>query len=126
VTDYLDRPLVYVAGPYTIPDPIENVHRSVHAAAALIDSNLVTPLVPHLTMLWNLIAPRPVEFWYAYDLSLLARCDAIFVLSGESRGVELELEFARGAGLPIFEDTELLYEWALTFRNAGPDRRPLG
>jgi hypothetical protein len=115
LTDYVDRPLVYVAGPYTNPDPALNVHTSVQAASVLLDAGLVTPLVPHLTMLWNVIAPRPVEFWYAYDLALLARCDALFLLPGESVGVNQELEFARAANLPTFEDVDALREWAVAW-----------
>jgi len=104
VREYVQRPLVYVAGPYTNPDPVENVHKSVHAAGALIDSGLITPVLPHLT--------------------LLARCDAVFVLPGESRGVEQELAYARRVGLPIFDDSDQLYEWARQISNLAPPDEP--
>jgi hypothetical protein len=76
-TSFDSRPLEYVAGPYMSPDPVENTHRVTRVAGRLIDGGLVTPVLPHLAMLWHLIEPRPLSFWYEYDLSILTRCDAV-------------------------------------------------
>src|SRR5262245_39762275 len=79
---YSDRPLVYLAGPYTRPDPVENTHTVIRLASELVDEGLVTPVVPHLTLLWHLVSPRPLEFWYEYDVAILGRCDAVFRIVG--------------------------------------------
>jgi len=110
---YVDRPMVYVAGPYTSPDPVKNTHDTVHRASEMIDEGKVTPVVPHLTLLWHLVVPRTdVEFWYAYDLAILARCDAVLRLEGPSTGADREVAFAVELGLPLFTTKQALYEWA--------------
>lgn len=109
------KPWVYIAAPYTAPDPAENTRRAVQAGAALLDSDLVIPVVPHLTMLWHLIAPRPYEEWIAYDRHLLRRCDALVRLSGDSPGADEEVAFAGELGLPVFDGEMPLYDvmmWA--------------
>jgi hypothetical protein len=111
---YTDRPLVYVAGPYTRPDPVANTHDTIKFATELIDEGLVTPLVPHLTLLWHVVVPRPLEFWYEYDIAVLARCDALYRIAGESTGADKEVDFARDAGIPVFTDLDALREWART------------
>jgi nucleoside 2-deoxyribosyltransferase len=109
---YKDRPLVYIAGPYTKPDPVENTTHVIALASELVDEGLITPLVPHLTLLWHLVRPRPLEFWYEYDVATLARCDALFRMPGESTGADREVEFARAHDIPVFTDLKDLREWA--------------
>ena len=65
---FKDRPLVYVAGPYTSSDPVRNTHNTIRLAQELADEGLVTPVVPHLTMLWHAVVPQEIDFWYAYDV----------------------------------------------------------
>jgi hypothetical protein len=105
-------PLVYIAGPYTRPDPVVNTRNAVEAASALYATGLVVPVVPHLTMLWHLIDPQPVEFWYGYDLHILRRCDAVFVLPGSSVGADNEVTVARELSMPVFETEAALLDWA--------------
>lgn len=109
---HMALPLVYVAGPYTRPDPVANTHETIKVATRLYETGLVVPLVPHLTLLWHLLEPRPLDFWYAYDLHLLARCDAVLRLPGDSTGADEEVCAAGGLGIPVFEDQEALLEWA--------------
>jgi nucleoside 2-deoxyribosyltransferase len=110
---YVDRPLVYIAGPYTHPDPVANTHAVITFASELIDEGLVTPVVPHLTLLWHAVSPRPLDFWYAYDVALLRRCDALFRVEGASSGADMEIEFAEANGIPVFTIRDQLNEWAL-------------
>lgn len=84
----------------------------------LYDTGLVVPLVPHLTLVWHLVVPRPIEFWYAYDLKLLGRCDAVLRLPGDSTGADAEELRARELGLPIFSGQAALLEWARHWRGA--------
>ena len=96
------KPLVYIAGPYTHPDPIVNVREAVSTADILYEYENVIPVVPHLTMFWHLVHPHPVEFWYEYDLCILRRCDAVFRMKGESTGADAEVDLAEKLGLPVF------------------------
>jgi hypothetical protein len=109
---YVDRPLVYLAGPYSSPDPVLNTHTVVEIASRLVDEGLVTPTVPHLTLLWHVIQPRELDFWYEYDLALVARCDAVLRLPGASTGADKETAFAESRGIPVFTDEAALREWA--------------
>jgi nucleoside 2-deoxyribosyltransferase len=109
--DYTALPLVYLAGPYTRPDPIENTRATILAADDLIADAIVTPFVPHLTALWHLVSPHDLEFWYAYDLAMLARCDAVLRLAGESTGADAEVAFAHDQDIPVFTAKDHLYAW---------------
>ena len=104
------KKLVYLAGPYTKPDPCENVNRTCSLATELIDLGFA-PLIPHLTMLWHVITPRPIEFWYDYDLQLVLRCDALLRIPGESTGADREVEFARQRGIPVVGSVADLVAW---------------
>jgi len=95
-------PLVYIAGPYTRPDPIANTRRMVRIADALLPLG-VTPLVPHMTLLWHLVRPRPYGFWLEYDLRLVERCDVLLRVPGESRGADAEVVHARELQIPVLE-----------------------
>ena len=85
---YAERPLVYVAGPYTRPDPVENTNTTIRFATKLIDEGYVTPVVPHLTLLWHMVAPRPLEFWYEYDVAMGE--DIVLAVRGSSAPAEME------------------------------------
>lgn len=106
------KPLVYVAGPYSQPDPAINVNRAVQVAAVLLDEGHVVPVLPHLTHLWHLIAPRSYEEWLAYDLHILAACAALYRMPGESAGADAEMEWAGRHDIPVFFSVPPLYEWA--------------
>jgi hypothetical protein len=106
------KPLVYVAGPYSSPDPVQNTHDAVRCATWLLKDGRVTPFVPHLTLFWHAITPLPYELWCAYDLEILARCDALLRRPGRSHGADDEVVAARRFGLPVFEDVQALLSWA--------------
>lgn len=110
--NFANRPLVYVAGPYRSPEPVENTNGVIAFADRLHRTGHVTCVVPHLSMFWHLVRPHPVEYWLEYDLALLARCDALLRIPGESEGSDNEVLFAKGRGIPVFQcETELL-DWA--------------
>ena len=97
---HLNAPLVYLAGPYTKPDPIENTHRIILIADALWNLGVV-PVVPHLTLFWHFLRPRTYEEWLRYDLHLMARCDAVLRVPGASHGADGEVSYAIAHGLPV-------------------------
>lgn len=92
------KPLVYVAGPYTHPDPVLNVRRACLVADALIRADAAV-FIPHLSMLWHLTSPADIDEWYRRDLDVLDHCNAIVRFHGESVGAEREVEHARSLGL---------------------------
>lgn len=95
------KPLIYIAGPYTNPDPVENTHKAIRLATALCDSPTfgLHPVVPHLTLLWHAVTPKPLEYWYEHDMHLLHACHAIVRLPGKSTGADAEMEQAAKWGL---------------------------
>lgn len=111
---FADRPLVYVAGPYQRPDPVENTHNTIRVADRLHESGLVTCHVPHLTLLWHAIVPHSdPDYWYTYDFAVLSRCDALLRLPGDSTGADNEVDFAlERVGIPVFHDEDHLLSWA--------------
>ncbi len=92
---------VYIAGPYTRPEPVENVRRAIAVADELLAAGHL-PYLPHLTMLWNLVAPKPVAAWYDYDLRWLPACDCVLRIPGESTGADAEVAEAERLGIPIY------------------------
>jgi hypothetical protein len=100
MTTIPEKPFVYLAGPYTKPDPVENTHYTVRIADVLLDVGVI-PVVPHLTMFWHAIRPRPYEDWLRYDLEVLARCDVLLRIPGESSGADREVARAEDLGIPV-------------------------
>lgn len=93
-------PLVYIAGPYTKPDPVKNTHRMIQIADRLLDLGVV-PVVPHLTLFWHFLRPRSYQQWLDYDLQIMARCDLVLRVPGESQGADGEVEAALAQGQPV-------------------------
>lgn len=97
--DFTARPLIYIAGPYS-SDPAAGTRTAIDIADSIATRG-GTPLIPHLSLLWDLHRPRPVDWWYAYDLALLARCDAIYRIHGASTGADAEVAYAYRHGIPL-------------------------
>ena len=97
---------VYVAGPlYSSGTWHENMRRACDAAARLIEGG-VHPFVPHLYSHLALHVQRTEEQWLALDRAWLLRCDALYRLTGDSRGADLEEQWAHEAGIPIYRESE--------------------
>ena len=111
----MSLPLVYISGPYSEPDPVENTHTTIQIGTRLYETGLVVPLIPHLTLLWHVVVPRPREFWYSYDLAVLRHCDALFLIPGMSAGAEQEVALCHELGFPVFRDEQELLAWARSF-----------
>lgn len=95
-------PVVYIAGPITKPDPILNTNIAVSISDELYTSGVCVPVIPHMNIVWHMIIPHDNEYWYAYDIHILKRCDALLRLPGESVGADREIEAAKENGIPVF------------------------
>lgn len=84
--------LVYVSGPYTQGDPVTNTQNAVKAGEVLLTKGYV-PIIPHLSMLWHMMSPHDYRYWMDYDMKLLAMCEIMVRLPGESSGAEEELDW---------------------------------
>lgn len=101
---------IYIAGPYTKPNPNHNVHKSVETANKLIDLGFF-PYVPHLTHFWDTMTPRPYEDWLVLDLAWLEKCEALIRLLGDSPGADREESHAMALGLPVFYGVDAFLEY---------------
>lgn len=100
---------VYVAGPIS-SNVYLGLQRGMDMGRQMFLDGLA-PFVPHFDAFWFL----PEGNWNAYlefDLEYVSVCDAIFRLSGESKGADLECEVANDLGIPVFTDYQELLDWA--------------
>lgn len=95
------RKYVYLAGPYTHPDPNRNVRAALDDAKILIEAGYIV-FVPHLYHLFDLIHPMPYETWMRLDLAWVERCDVLVRRPGDSSGADREAEYALSLGKPVF------------------------
>lgn len=103
--------LIYVAGPYAKGDCVENTNRAIKMGDQLVKEGFWV-YVPHLSLLWHIVSPHPVDFWYNNDLEVLKRCDAVLRIPGESSGSDKEVAVARENGIPVFYNIDSLRDWA--------------
>lgn len=108
------KPFVYVAGPLS-NHPMHNTHEALTICSVLIESGVVIPFSPHVTVLWDMIVPMHYERWMEYDLDVLSHMNAILRWGGESPGADREIEHSKTLGIPQFYEVEPLLAWALEF-----------
>lgn len=110
------KPLIYVAGPYTVGNQSQNVYNALHFGDYLL-SRGATPYIPHLSHHWSLStiggSERTYDEWMDICFNVLHRCNALVRLRGESPGSEMEVEYAKELQIPIFleNETELIEEF---------------
>jgi hypothetical protein len=92
---------IYVAGPYSGGDTVQNVRNAIDVADELADAGFA-PFVPHLCHFWHYAHPRDYQSWLDIDLAWVDVCDAVFRLGGESSGADGEVERAIARGIPVF------------------------
>lgn len=106
-------PFVYVAHPIG-KDPIGNARKAFSFADSI--AHFCVPIVPD-NPAWELAYPKTYEEWMKRDLDLVVGCDALFRMPGESPGADREVAYARDAGIPVFEDANLMRAWAAAFNS---------
>ena len=92
---------IYIAGPYTKPDPQKNVDEAIDAAERVAALGHV-PYIPHLIHYWELRHPHAWRFWMDIDLVWLRTCDALLRIPGESAGADEEVAAARARGMTVY------------------------
>ncbi len=108
------KPLIYIAGPYTKPDPVMNTRDAIIAGLAIADSGLAAVEIPHLTLLANIVEPREIDYWYDFDLDKLEHCNALLRLPGQSDGADKEVAHARALHIPVFHESQQLITWLIS------------
>jgi hypothetical protein len=96
---------IYLASAYAIGDQAVNVRKSLEVAEQLIAMGH-TPYVPLLTHFWHFASPHSQTYWLDLDLQWLANCDAVLRLPGESKGADMEVEYAKDINILIYYDIE--------------------
>lgn len=102
---------VYIAAPYSHPDPAQNVRNAVRAADEIIWRTDWLPFVPHLAHLWHLITPRTYEFWLRMNQDWLRACHALVRLGGASAGADADADCAVELGIPVFMSMDEFIAW---------------
>ncbi len=101
---------VYISGPITKGATLHHIHDACMVWKRLTEAGIFA-ICPHWSAVQDMIAPMPHAAWMAYDRPLLALCNIILRLPGESVGADQEVAWAREFGFPVFHDVESLMEF---------------
>jgi hypothetical protein len=117
----MEKPVVFIASPYTKGDVAVNTHFQCKIFDRLLTEDRVIPVVPLWTHFQHLIFPRPYQDWLKYDQALLRLYDCCLRLTAkhesmqyeqfESSGADAEMETFRKQNKPVFLSIEDLYAW---------------
>ncbi len=117
-----DKPVVYIASPYTKGDAAINVRAACAVFDELMTDGMVWPVAPLLSHFQHVIFPRHYQDWIDYDLALLPRYDACYRINSEygplgyrvteSSGADGEVAAFERMGKPVFYTKHDLYKWA--------------
>ena len=99
--------LVYVSGPITVGGPVKNTRKAIDIGEAILQLGL-TPIIPHLNLLWEICYPKDTEDYLRMDLKLVEKCDAVYRIKGESAGGDIEVVHAKKLGIPVVYSIEEL------------------
>jgi len=106
----MNKPLVYLACPYSHPDPSvreARFHASNRAAAQLMGHGVIVfaPISHTHPIAMDGDLPKGWDFWERYDRAVLSCCWKVIVLClpgwRESVGVQAEIKIAGELGIPI-------------------------
>jgi len=103
---------IYIAGPYSSPDPggkLANTNAAIDAGITLLKAGHA-PFIPHLSHFVDRRARArgiriDYEDWMALCFAHLEHCEALLLLAS-SPGADRELKFAEAHGLRIYHSLE--------------------
>lgn len=107
------KPLVYIAGPYSHPDPVLNTRSAIQVGMKLWKTGKAAVEIPHLSLLSHIVVPHELDEWYAFDLDKLEHCNFLYRLEGVSTGADAEVEFAMSRDIPCFFEVSDQWEYLL-------------
>ena len=108
--------LVYLAGPYTKPDPAINTRAAILLGAEIRDRFGVRVYVPHFSHFEHLLQPKMWSQWLEIDFSWVEAADVVYRMPGESVGADEEVSLAKQAGIPVVYSIESLADFLLSRR----------
>lgn len=97
------KPKIYIAGPYSHPDPEENTKQAMDVWHKIVDMG-GAPFCPHLSHFLHTHNYREYESWLEQDMHWLDVCDAVYRMPGESKGADLEVQRADELLVPVLMD----------------------
>ena len=103
------RTVVYLATPMSLGPYTDNMRNCIKVADELIIKGY-SPIVPVLTWQWDVISPKTHEDWLQYDFGLVGVSDCLLRLKGDSRGADMEMDYAVRNGIVVFTSRYDLYQ----------------
>lgn len=105
------KPLVYIAGPISRGCQFTNVRKGCELWHQLWTLG-IDAYCPHWSAQQQFHTELGHAEWLAYDTQvILPRCDALFRMPGESSGADIEVEWMKEHGKPVFYEISKLAEW---------------
>ena len=97
------KPILYIAGPYSGGDVVMNVRTAIQMADVARRRGWL-PFCPHLFHLWHIVEPHQWAYWTEMDMEWLELADALYRIRGESPGADAEVERAKERGIPVYTE----------------------
>jgi hypothetical protein len=101
---------IFISSPYSLGDVAINVKRQIDVADELINLGFA-PYVPLLSHFQHLMRPRSQEDWERLDLEWINQCDCLLRLDGNSKGADIEVEYAKNCEVPVFYDIDSIKKY---------------
>lgn len=106
---------VYIASPYR-GDQAANVRKQIEEGHWLFKIGFY-PYIPELNHFVTMICPMTSDEIMELDLSWLEVCDVLLRLPGESKGADIEVEYALKLGKKVFYSWQELHIWDVDTRS---------
>jgi hypothetical protein len=126
----MDKPIIYIASPYTKGDVAINTHFQCKLFNQLMDEGKVWPIAPLWSHFQHTVFPRPYKDWIDYDKALLKLYDACLRVNPDfpklnysetrSSGADGEVAYFTSIGKPTFYSIEDLYAWVDSLSTTQP------
>lgn len=100
---------IYIAGPMSQGDKIENLTQAMKAFRKLAKKGFA-PLCPQLTFFAEPFLPLDHKGWLSIDLPWVSVAHAVLRLPGKSVGADMEVAQAQKQALPIYTSIKKLCE----------------
>jgi len=118
------RPTVFLAGPLAQAPTASQTQQALRLWGKLEQLGFA-PFCPQWFHFTAQSYPPDASVWLEQGLIWLEKCDAMLLLSGETRGAEPLLAHAKAHGIPVFNENPVgLRRLARYFEGQNPARKP--